>query len=154
MSRIPLCIRRHAPESSPVPEGTCTNFVTLSIGWKKTEITCPLALDDGYDYAWVDTCCIDKKSSAELTEGINSMISWYKASQLCYVYLADHDMSEPNAEISNARWFTRGWTLQELIAPASCQDLRQALEIDRHKGHARSKVGFYHWYWWENPPFN
>ena len=87
-------------------------------GWQKIENTCQLALNDGCDFAWVDTCCIDKTSSAELTEAINSMFPWYSRSEICYIYLADYDASNPVANMSESRWFTRGWTLQELIAPA------------------------------------
>ncbi len=87
-------------------------------GWQKITKTCQLALGDGCDFAWVDTCCIDKKSSAELTEAINSMFPWYTGSEICYTYLADYDASHPDSEMSQSRWFTRGWTLQELIAPA------------------------------------
>ncbi len=87
-------------------------------GWQKIRKTCQLALNDGFDFAWVDTCCIDRKSSAELTEAINSMFPWYTESEICYTYLADYDASDPDAEMSKSRWFTRGWTLQELIAPA------------------------------------
>lgn len=87
-------------------------------GWQKIEKTCQLALDNGCDFAWVDTCCIDKTSSAELTEAINSMFPWYADSIICYTYLSDFDSSDPDAEMSHSRWFTRGWTLQELIAPA------------------------------------
>ena len=87
-------------------------------GWQKIRKTCQLALNDGCDFAWVDTCCIDKTSSAELTEAINSMFPWYSGSEICYTYLADYDASNPDANMSESRWFTRGWTLQELIAPA------------------------------------
>ncbi|MCJ1241178.1 hypothetical protein MMC14_009182 [Varicellaria rhodocarpa] len=87
-------------------------------GWEKIKKTCQLALEDGCDFAWVDTCCIDKNSSAELTEAINSMFSWYRGSKICYAYLNDYDASNPYAEMSQSRWFSRGWTLQELIAPA------------------------------------
>ena len=82
---------------------------------------CRLAAVDGYTHIWVDTCCIDKKSSAELSEAINSMYQWYRDSQMCYIYL--NDVSKKNTwdataeEIRSARWFTRGWTLQELLAP-------------------------------------
>ena len=86
-------------------------------GWQKIEKTCQLAIEDGFDLAWVDTCCIDKKSSAELSEAINSMFPWYQWSGVCYVYLADFEVSCPRADLSCSRWFTRGWTLQELIAP-------------------------------------
>ncbi|KAI0550043.1 heterokaryon incompatibility protein-domain-containing protein [Xylaria curta] len=87
-------------------------------GWEKIRKLCQLAKDEGYQFAWCDTCCINKASSAELTEAINSMFSWYATADICYVYLADYDHSSPNSELSASKWFTRGWTLQELIAPA------------------------------------
>jgi hypothetical protein len=77
----------------------------------------------GLEYYWVDTCCIDKSSSAELTEAINSMFRWYQESERCYVYLpdvstnADNNLLRWKPEFRKSRWFTRGWTLQELIAP-------------------------------------
>ncbi|KAE9376395.1 HET-domain-containing protein [Stipitochalara longipes BDJ] len=71
----------------------------------------------------IDTCCIDKSSSAELSEAINSMYDWYSDSVICYAYLEDIekpiDMKDANIELlGKSRWFSRGWTLQELIAPA------------------------------------
>jgi hypothetical protein len=80
------------------------------------------ARKDGYSFIWVDTCCIDKSSSAELTEAINSMYQWYKESQVCYTYLEDYlgnqkDFRNETLNLSRCRWFTRGWTLQELLAP-------------------------------------
>nr|CEG03758.1 unnamed protein product [Fusarium acuminatum CS5907] len=85
-------------------------------GYKKVRKTCELALGDDLEYVWVDTCCIDKTSSAELTEAINSMFLWYQKASACYVHLADKITGSP---LVNCRWFTRGWTLQELIAPGS-----------------------------------
>ncbi|KAI2619806.1 HET-domain-containing protein [Hypomontagnella submonticulosa] len=89
--------------------------------WKKIKWCCRQALQDGFEYVWVDTCCIDKSSSAELQEAINSMFRWYEMSQVCYAYLADVRPGEkPRAVGSSFRrskWHTRGWTLQELIAP-------------------------------------
>jgi hypothetical protein len=58
-------------------------------GFRKSEWTCQRALEDGVEFAWVDTCCIDKSSSAELSEAINSMFKWYRASRVCYAYLDD-----------------------------------------------------------------
>ncbi|KAI0198857.1 heterokaryon incompatibility protein-domain-containing protein [Astrocystis sublimbata] len=87
-------------------------------GWAKIRNLCRLALADGYQFAWCDTCCIDKTSSAELTEAINSMFPWYAAADICYVYLADYDSSNRSGNMGDSRWFKRGWTLQELIAPA------------------------------------
>ncbi|KAI9066347.1 HET-domain-containing protein [Trametes sanguinea] len=81
------------------------------------------AREYGLDWVWIDTCCIDKTSSAELQEAINSMFRWYSESQVCFAYLADvpsSDWQRLDAEDSSfrrSRWFTRGWTLQELIAP-------------------------------------
>lgn len=92
-------------------------------GYAKVDKTCELAAEHGLDYAWIDTCCIDKSSSAELSEAINSMYRWYKESTVCYAYLSDvyADRSNPyavSAELPNSRYFTRGWTLQEVIAPS------------------------------------
>lgn len=88
-------------------------------GYWKIDQTCQQAIRDGLDYAWVDTCCIDKSSSAELSEAINSMFSWYRRAFVCYVYLADLSRAaEPDdPSVQHCRWFTRAWTLQELIAP-------------------------------------
>ena len=92
-------------------------------GYDKIRRCCEMAAADGFEYCWVDTCCIDKTSSAELPEAINSMYRWYRVADVCYVYLAD---VPPNLGTEGARqafrksrWFTRGWTLQELIAPRS-----------------------------------
>ncbi|RYP71780.1 hypothetical protein DL771_004592 [Monosporascus sp. 5C6A] len=89
--------------------------------YAKIEGCCQQAIRDGHDYVWIDTCCIDKSSSAELSEAINSMYELYKDSRVCYVYLADVSASDDpfreDSEFRKSRWFTRGWTLQELIAP-------------------------------------
>ncbi|KAI0126366.1 heterokaryon incompatibility protein-domain-containing protein [Xylariales sp. AK1849] len=81
-------------------------------GAGKVRSSCRQALKDRYDYIWIDTCCIDKSSSAELSEAINSMFIWYEAASVCYAYLSDS-----TGAYKNCLWFTRGWTLQELIAP-------------------------------------
>ncbi|KAJ5765855.1 hypothetical protein N7520_005414 [Penicillium odoratum] len=83
-------------------------------GYDKIQHSCQRALQDGIEYAWVDTCCIDKTSSAELSEAINSMMKWYEHAEICYAYLSD----VPQRPFEDSRWFTRGWTLQELLAPA------------------------------------
>lgn len=71
----------------------------------------------GHEWIWIDTCCMNKKSSAELSEAINSMFQWYANAEECYTYLSDVP-SENHLEWSKrSRWFTRAWTLQELIAP-------------------------------------
>lgn len=108
-------------------------------GFQKLLFCGQRAKRDGLEYFWVDTCCIDKRSSAELSEAINSMFQWYYLSSRCYVYLQDVPLglslsesegrmqseSESGSEVSgdwemsfkDSRWFTRGWTLQELAAP-------------------------------------
>ena len=73
-------------------------------------------------FCWIDTCAINKSSSAELSEAINSMFNWYKNANRCYAYLSDVNDSDNRPQLLNSlsersRWFTRGWTLQELIAP-------------------------------------
>ncbi|KAH6697092.1 heterokaryon incompatibility protein-domain-containing protein [Plectosphaerella plurivora] len=86
----------------------------------KVAFTCRQAARDGLEYAWIDSCCIDKASSAELSEAINSMFPWYRAAVCCYALLEDyhHETLVPSA-LSRCRWFTRGWTLQELLAPST-----------------------------------
>ncbi|KAK7745022.1 hypothetical protein SLS53_003257 [Cytospora paraplurivora] len=91
-------------------------------GFQKIAKTCELAQkqDPPLQYAWIDTCCIDKLSSAELAESINSMFAWYKKATVCFVFLSDLPAHEPESWdpiLPLCRWFTRGWTLQELIAP-------------------------------------
>ncbi|PIA97650.1 Vegetative incompatibility protein HET-E-1 [Cercospora beticola] len=117
------------------------NFSRTSTGWRKIQHCRRQAAQDGLEYAWIDTCCIDKRSSAELQEAINSMFHWYSRSNVCYVFLTDVSKAELDSEelathenckhlkardrgvklIDNAftrsLWFSRGWTLQELLAP-------------------------------------
>ncbi|KIM65460.1 hypothetical protein SCLCIDRAFT_1212178 [Scleroderma citrinum Foug A] len=99
-------------------------------GYQKILRSCEQAEKDGWKWLWVDTCCIDKRSSAELSEAINSMYRWYENAKVCYAYLHDvPDSSFPTARDleryskSNGwpEWFSRGWTLQEMIAPRDVQ---------------------------------
>jgi hypothetical protein len=83
-------------------------------GYEKIYFCAKQAAKDSLKYFWIDTCCIDKASSAELSEAINSMFRWYKEAVKCYVYLSD---VTDNDDFLTSRWFTRGWTLQELVAP-------------------------------------
>jgi hypothetical protein len=100
---------------------------SLKSGFAKIRGACDQAIRDKLEYVWVDTNCIDKTSSAELSEAINSMFTWYRNAAVCYVYLADTpdaaaqlnsdgkvDSDDP---FRRSKWFTRGWTLQELLAP-------------------------------------
>ncbi|KAM7189883.1 Heterokaryon incompatibility protein (HET) domain containing protein [Rhypophila sp. PSN 637] len=102
-------------------------------GFFKIRFCAEQAAGDGSEYFWVDTCCINKSDSTELSEAINSMFSWYAKAVHCYVYLSDvgyeeiceYKKVEPDgytesmglAQLRRSRWFTRGWTVQELLAP-------------------------------------
>jgi len=104
---------------------------TSKPGYRKLQFCADQAAKHGIRYFWVDTCCIDKSSSAELTEAINSMFAWYRDATRCYVYLSDVSTgsltSGPPTQqdwypaFQQSRWFTRGWTLQELVAPVSME---------------------------------
>jgi hypothetical protein len=101
-------------------------------GYTKIRFCGEQARRDGLQYFWVDTCCIDKSNNTELSEAINSMFRWYRSAAKCYVYLSD--VSSPafgtndkfsqlpcESAFRNSRWFVRGWTLQELLAPGSVE---------------------------------
>jgi hypothetical protein len=85
-------------------------------GYQKIRQCCAQARADGFKYTWIDTCCIDKTNSTELSEAINSMFTWYRDAAECYAYLED---VSSEVAFTSSKWFTRGWTLQELIAPPS-----------------------------------
>ena len=85
-------------------------------GWRKLKSFCELACDLKYEYAWVDTCCIDKRSSADIDKSINSMYAWYEKADFCIAYLKDV-VGTDTESLRRSIWFKRGWTLQELIAP-------------------------------------
>ena len=85
-------------------------------GFNKIEGCCKVARLDGWEYVWIDTCCIDKSSSTELSEAINSMYRLYKDTKVSYAYLGDVPAKTESA-IRVSKWFTWGWTLQEPLAP-------------------------------------
>jgi hypothetical protein len=87
------------------------------IGWAKITNSCEQAVRGNLGYVWVDTCCIDKTSSAELQESINSMFNYYRDAAVCYAFLVDVTDEQYAEQFGQSRWFKRGWTLQELIAP-------------------------------------
>lgn len=101
---------------------------TLKAGYKKILFCAQQAARDNLEYCWVDTCCIDKFNGTELQKSINSMFRWYRDSAKCYVFLADvasNDNDKPGnlspatqTALRSSHWFTRGWTVQELIAPS------------------------------------
>jgi hypothetical protein len=105
------------------------------VGYEKIRFCAGQARRDGLEYFWVDTCCIDKSNNNELSTAINSMLRWYQNAARCYVYLsgisAAHYRSSQQSELAwesafrAHRWFTRGWTLQELLAPASVEFFTQ-----------------------------
>jgi hypothetical protein len=100
-------------------------------GYKKLQFCARQAKRDGLEHFWVDTCCINKSNSTELQEAINSMFRWYQKATKCYVYLSDVRTDSENETGSSlqysepafrqSRWFTRGWTLQELLAPVDVE---------------------------------
>ena len=122
-SDLPYAILSHTWEDDEV---TFEDMRDLSIartrkGFGKTEAASQMSVSHGVQYLWVDTCCIDKTSSAELSEAINSMFCWYKDALVCFAYLCDLPTTQQPGALEgfqDCRWFTRGWTLQELIAPA------------------------------------
>lgn len=86
-------------------------------GYKKIWFCGEQAQKDGLQYCWIDTCCIDTTNKAEHSYAIRSMFRWYQAAEKCYVYLPDVCGSSWESAFMSSRWFTRGWTLQELLAP-------------------------------------
>ncbi|KAI1676385.1 WD40 repeat [Pyrenophora tritici-repentis] len=105
-------------------------------GYKKIRFCGEQAQQDGLQYFWVDTCCIDKSDKAELSSAIQSMFRWYQNATKCYVYLSDVSTKKREASslstkftwelaLRSSRWFTRGWTLQELLAPSTVEFFSQ-----------------------------
>src|SRR5579859_4487054 len=86
--------------------------------FEKIYFACDQASKDGLDFVWIDTCCIDKDSSAELSEAVNSMFRWYQEAVVCYAFLSDvqssgRSSSRSDISFATSVWFKRGWTLQE-----------------------------------------
>lgn len=155
MTNAPHCVAagmwllhttKHTLEYFPAPPA---EYAILSHVWEKTELTfqqvkesaipnakvngaCRYAAHEGFHWLWVDTCCIDKTNSTELSEAINSMFSWYATATICYAYLADvqtpRRSNEYTSRFRSSRWHTRGWTLQELLAPAEVRFLSSEWE--------------------------
>jgi hypothetical protein len=96
-------------------------------GWHKIDFCGKQAIEDGFEYFWIDTCCIDKSSSNELGEAINSMFHWYKDASICYVYLRDVSTTHPAEgsqttwadQFRESLWFTRGWYDHQLRSLSS-----------------------------------
>lgn len=134
------CINTRTGELELYPTDTNPGYAILSHRWEDEEITfedmtkgsahcqskkghrklaraVQQAQADGLEYVWIDTCCINKDSSHELAEAINSMFAWYAEAVICYAYLADVVADDAEKTLEKSVWFTRGWTLQELLAP-------------------------------------
>ena len=128
---LPYAILSHTwiPDQEVTYQDLISGDGKSKTGYQKIKFCGEQAFKDGLLYFWVDTCCIDKSDPAELATAINSMFRWYQNAKKCYVYLADvstpgyeagrqADQSTWEVAFWGSRWFTRGWTLQELIAPA------------------------------------
>ena len=107
-------------------QGRLSEQQTGKAGYAKIRFCSDQAAQHCYKYLWIDTCCIDKTNNVELTEAINSMFRWYRKAARCYVYLSDVKVGELQNKdwqnhFINSKWFTRGWTLQELLAPKSVE---------------------------------
>ncbi|KAK5739471.1 hypothetical protein LTS12_025272 [Elasticomyces elasticus] len=100
-------------------------------GYAKVQFCGEQARMHDLHYFWADTCCINKADFTEITEAINSMFNWYSRATKCYVYLADVSANKRDQDgetrglwetaFRNSRWHTRGWTLQELLAPTEVE---------------------------------
>jgi tetratricopeptide (TPR) repeat protein len=106
------------------------NYTEKDEGYRKLQFCAEQATQDGLQYFWIDTCCIDRWDNNERSKAINSMFQWYRNASRCYVFLSDVSMSavtetlpcsDWEASFRASAWFTRGWTLQELIAPVSVE---------------------------------
>jgi hypothetical protein len=104
---------------------------------------CGTAREDGYRWAWSDTCCIDKDTSAVLSRSLTSMYSWYEEAAETLVYLADVLSSSEFGALTKSRWMTRAWTLQELLASKSIRFYDREWKLylnDMHANHKESPV--------------
>ncbi|KAI4086567.1 MAG: hypothetical protein L6R37_008406 [Teloschistes peruensis] len=128
------------PTGQKLQNPQTTSYVIISHAWQEQEVVyedmpqfkalggeksasaakirgaCRKALDHRFEYLWLDTICIDKKNLTELSMSINSMYRWYQRASICFAYLEDYP-SKSVSVFTESRWFTRGWTLQELVAP-------------------------------------
>ncbi|KAF5333992.1 hypothetical protein D9758_017524 [Tetrapyrgos nigripes] len=121
---IPLyAILSHTWEKEEVTFQDIQNLETarLKAGFAKVSNACARARNYDFEWIWIDSCCINKESSAELSEAINSMYQYYEDAAVCYVYLCDVSIEfhprNLKSTFKDSRWFKRGWTLQELLAP-------------------------------------
>ncbi|KKP05803.1 hypothetical protein THAR02_02087 [Trichoderma harzianum] len=116
------------------------NINKPGIGSAKFRGCCRQAAEDGLVYAWIDTCCIDKTNLVELSEAINSMFRWYQRASICYAFLSDvpsgDNFRQKGSKFQSSRWFQRGWTLQELLAPKTMRFYGAVSPSDAHNRQA------------------
>ncbi|PTB59278.1 hypothetical protein M431DRAFT_58546, partial [Trichoderma harzianum CBS 226.95] len=116
------------------------NINKLGVGSAKFRGCCRQAAEDNLGYAWIDTCCIDKTNLVELSEAINSMFRWYQRASICYAFLSDvpsdDHFKQKSSKFRRSRWFQRGWTLQELLAPKTMRFYGAISPSDTHSGQA------------------
>jgi hypothetical protein len=127
----PYAILSHFREDGDVRfHDVLSGVVQDKRGYKKVVFCANQAKADGLEYFWVDTCCINKFDLPDLTTALNSILNWYRDASKCYVYLSDVSAKKNDTQHSahdgtwiqqfrNSKWFTRLWTLQELLAPPS-----------------------------------
>lgn len=129
VATYPLYSRANRVGADPLESRTNGIFSHPALS-DKISGSCRIARQAGYRLIWNDACCIDKSSSAELTEAINSMFQWYRHADVCYVYLADvPDEDTFGASFARSKWHRRGWTLQELVAPKRVVFLSQSWRV-------------------------
>jgi hypothetical protein len=146
----PYAILSHTWDEEEVTLQDLCYGVPSSLAFKKIAFCGEQAAKDGLKFFWVDTCCIDRNNLPELTRSINSMFRWYHNASKCYVYLSDVSVSNSgNATLDESswmeafwrsRWFTRGWTLQELIAPPSVEFFSKEGQFLGDKSSLRSAI--------------
>ncbi|KAH7884123.1 heterokaryon incompatibility protein-domain-containing protein, partial [Phlebopus sp. FC_14] len=110
-------------------------------GFAKILGCCNEAAKNRLSYVWVDTCCINQMNSVEVQEAINSMWQWYLECNRCFVYLSDvrsdQVLDANDSDFARSQWFKRGWTLQELLAPAKVIFFAADWKKIGRKGHPR-----------------
>jgi hypothetical protein len=152
----PYAILSHlwGPDNEEVTFEDITNGTgEKKLGYEKIRFCGEQARQDGLDYFWVDTCCIDKENKAEFAQAINSMFRWYRNAAQCYVYLSDvscphvgldlndeYNLRPWESDFRKSKWFTRGWTLQELLAPVSVEFFSQERKRLGDKSSLRQQI--------------
>ncbi|RGP78322.1 hypothetical protein FLONG3_3458 [Fusarium longipes] len=146
-TRIPpyaILSHRWGDDDEEVSFSDMTNGSTEKTGMAKVIGCCNQAKKDQINYVWIDTCCIDKTSSKELDEAINSMFQWYRRASVCYTYMVDiptdEDVWDPASKFYSSSWFQRGWTLQELLAPVELRFYDHAWNFIGNKADLASEI--------------